>query len=291
MLTALIVILLVAHLGAADFDPTVNFFVNPGAQDFDHSHIYGTYPVGSTIHLEWETIWETVTLVIWQDGPQTFQYLPNARKSSSICAIWEEITDGLRGGLANATSYTWSVDLGSIDTDGNTEYSLDNGETFFFGVFQTGTTNVFESQYINITDNTVATSSASSTSSTSSTSPTSSMSMSSTSMTSPSSIVSPTQAPASTTPSPSPSPSATQETSGGLSTGAKTGLGVGLGVGIAAIVAGVVALILWNRRKKRLAAVPPMDSRHSPYVPEYKEVSQAPQELPPAPVGPRVYEM
>jgi hypothetical protein len=78
-LLALFIALLVAAVTGA----TTNQFIFPTPQDFNHANVDGSFPIGSTINVQWETIWETVTLVLWQDGPLPFQYLPNSRMCSA----------------------------------------------------------------------------------------------------------------------------------------------------------------------------------------------------------------
>jgi hypothetical protein len=75
-----LIALFVAHLIAAATGATTNQFINPGPQNFNLQQVDGTYPIGSAINIQWETIYNTVTLVIWQNGPLTFQYLPNSCK-------------------------------------------------------------------------------------------------------------------------------------------------------------------------------------------------------------------
>jgi hypothetical protein len=77
LLTALVAQLL--PLATAQDDP--NTWVSPTANDGDHSHIEGTFSVGSIIKLEWQTNFTEINLVIWQDENSTLQYLPN----SGIC--------------------------------------------------------------------------------------------------------------------------------------------------------------------------------------------------------------
>lgn len=193
-----------------------------------------------------------------------------------------EEADGVQVGLANSTtSFTWTVNLSG--TGGNPNFTLSAGETFFFGLFETGTTNVFESQYINITSNAVASSS----SSTSAAARASSASETATNSPLSSTLVSSTSTSTST-----PSPSS-QAAKGGLSTTAKTGLGVGLGVGIVALVAGLGTGYFMHRRKKKTSAAGvPFMAEHSPYGPDGKQVLQGPQELPPTQdEHPRIYEL
>lgn len=73
-LTALVALLL--PLATAQDDP--NTWVSPTPNDGDHSHIEGTFSVGSIIKLEWQTNFTEINLVIWQDENSTLQYLPNS---------------------------------------------------------------------------------------------------------------------------------------------------------------------------------------------------------------------
>jgi hypothetical protein len=70
--------LVLAHLFASAAGGTSNNFIFPSNQDFNHAHVDGSFPVGTTITLKWTSIWESVNLVIWQDGAPPFQYLPNS---------------------------------------------------------------------------------------------------------------------------------------------------------------------------------------------------------------------
>jgi hypothetical protein len=181
-----------------------------------------------------------------------------------------EQADSFPVGLVNTTSFIWTVNLSG--TGGNPQFNLSAGETFFFGVFQTGTTNLFESQYINITSNAVASPASSSTTAvqTSTASGTSSMPPpSSTSVT-----------PTSGSQTPSASPSSSPSAKGGLSTAAKTGLGVGLGVGVVALTAGLGAGYFLHRRKKGSAADAHLIEEHPQDGPEGKQLVEALQEMP-----------
>ena len=55
-----------------------NQFVSLTPNDGNHNHIDGTFPEGTTIQLIWETTWQSLALVLWEDGTPQFQYLPNS---------------------------------------------------------------------------------------------------------------------------------------------------------------------------------------------------------------------
>jgi hypothetical protein len=73
--------LVLAHLFASAAGGNVgtsNSFIFPGNQDFNKANIDGSFPVGTAITLKWTSIWESVDLVLWQDGTPASQYLPNS---------------------------------------------------------------------------------------------------------------------------------------------------------------------------------------------------------------------
>jgi hypothetical protein len=43
-----------------------------------HAQIDGSFPVGTTIILQWTSIYESVNFVLFQDGTPGFQYLPSS---------------------------------------------------------------------------------------------------------------------------------------------------------------------------------------------------------------------
>lgn len=61
---------------AQTIDPD-NHFLFPSPMDFDHEHVGGSFEVGSLLSMSWTTDWQEATLVIFQDGPDPFQYIPN----------------------------------------------------------------------------------------------------------------------------------------------------------------------------------------------------------------------
>jgi len=61
-----------------------NEFIFPSKMDFDHTHINGSYEIGSLMTLRWKTEWNAVTIILCQDGPLPFQYLPNSRKNFPV---------------------------------------------------------------------------------------------------------------------------------------------------------------------------------------------------------------
>ncbi|KAF4626570.1 hypothetical protein G7Y89_g11591 [Cudoniella acicularis] len=248
LLVAFLNVLLVVAVAGT----TTNQFIFPSPQDFNHADVDGSFAVGAVINILWETTWETVTLVIWQDGPLPFQYLPNSQQ------------------LVNATSFIWTVNLSG--SGGNPQYNLRAGETFFFGLFQTGTQNIFESQFINITGNAVASPISSSTTAVQSSTASSiysNPSFSNTSIT-----------PTSGSQTPSASPSSSQSAGEGSSTTNKTGLGVGLGMGLGAVIAGLGAGYFLYRRKRASAVEAPPSSEHPQEGPEVGQVVEASQETP-----------
>jgi len=50
----------------------------PSNNNGNHAQIDGSFTVGTTITLQWTSIWESVNLVLFQDGTPAFQYLPNS---------------------------------------------------------------------------------------------------------------------------------------------------------------------------------------------------------------------
>lgn len=221
-------------LAAAD---SSNQFISPSPNDGDHTHIEGTFAEGSLIKLVWETTWQTLALVLWQDGTPQFQYLPN---SAPIVG----------------TTFEWTVDL--TGQDGNPNFNLSDGHTFFFGIFNSGTTDVFESQYINITSNAVTTSSTTTT-----TSPTQTSTHTTSSSTTPATTNTNTAAP----------------TSKALSKGAQAGIGVGVAIVGVALVIG--AIVFFLARRRRAANIPPLPPSELPPTEIAKTYYGPPAELPP----------
>jgi len=179
--------------------------------DFNASHIAAVYTLGSYVSLNWTTPWTNVSLVLWQNGIQNFQYLPNSLN------------------MVNLNYYTWTCDISG--KNGNPKFDLSYGDVFFFGIFESGTSNLFEGQFFIIKDIT----SSSSTSSTSS-------SLIPASTASPTSPGSPTVFNSTTSP---PQPSKGSNKAIGI------GVGVGVGVAVLLVLAFVGGLCL-HRRQKRL---------------------------------------
>lgn len=154
------------------------------------------------------------------------------------------------------TTFEWTVDL--TGQGGNPNFNLSNGHTFFFGIFNSGTTDVFESQYINITSNAVTTSSTTTT-----TSPTQTSTHTTSSSTTPATTNTNTAAP----------------TSKGLSKGAQAGIGVGVAIVGVALVIG--AIVFFLARRRRAANIPPLPPSELPPTEIAKTYYGPPVELPP----------
>jgi len=267
-------------MAAAD---SQNEFIFPTAQDFNIKNVEGIYPVGTAIKLQWVTNFTSIALVVWQNGTPDFQRLPNAL------------------GLEGIEEYTWTIDISG--TGNNAYFNLSKGNTFFFGVFDSGTTDVFESQYINITDSSTTTTSSSITSSATSSSATGSKTSSITSTTHSSAPVGADNS-ASSTSSLAAATSSTSSSSG-LSSGAKAGIGAGVAVvGVGALVGLGIALLVRRRKNNQARGqAVPQDDPKSPSGPpnnlQFKAWSpeSAPSELEhpmaEAPTEParRIYEM
>ncbi|TGO42100.1 hypothetical protein BHYA_0012g00140 [Botrytis hyacinthi] len=216
MICFLFFVLLIGSAGAAG---TSNNFIFPSnLTTLNASHVVeGSYEVGSTVDLRWDTIWDMVTIVIWQTGKPPYQYLPNSGNSTLfyIPSDGFEYLEILQ--IPNlVTSYTWIIDISG--TNGNPGFDLNNGSTFYFIITHTGTPDLFASQSINITNKAISSPASSSSSS---------LAIETTSTTSISTA-------ASSTSSPATSPTTT---SSELSTGAKVGIGVGVTLGVVAIIA------------------------------------------------------
>ncbi|TEY87515.1 hypothetical protein BOTCAL_0001g00410 [Botryotinia calthae] len=215
---------------------TVNEFIFPNAQTNPPKYD-GSFAIGAELTVQWESIWRNTTLVLWQSGKPDFQYLPNS--------IF----------MPGFTEYIWKVDLSG--TNNNAKFDLNDGNAFFFGIFNSGTTDGFVSQFVNITENNVIVSTASSSafttsvSSAASTDPTTSTNASSATLSSttdqPSSTS--TSSSSSVTPTASSTPASTQSSSE-LSVGAKAGIGIGSVVAFFSIVGAAFALGHFLRRPK-----------------------------------------
>ncbi|TGO12397.1 hypothetical protein BTUL_0089g00340 [Botrytis tulipae] len=243
MIWFLFFVLLIGSAGAAG---TSNNFIFPSnLTTLNASHVVeGSYEVGSTVDLRWDTIWDMVTIVIWQNGKPPYQYLPNSVQIPNL-----------------VTSYTWIIDISG--TNGNPGFDLNNGSTFYFIITHTGTPDLFASQSINITNKAISSPASSSSSSlaTEASEATSTASVSTT---------------ASSTSSPATSPATT---SSELSTGAKVGIGVGVTLGIVAIIA-AFALGYFLRRPPKSPSAHTMNTKLGDESTEPKPfVWQPPQEL------------
>ncbi|KAF7922187.1 hypothetical protein EAE99_007367 [Botrytis elliptica] len=142
MIWFLFFVFLIGSAGAAG---TSNNFIFPSnLTTLNASHVVeGSYEVGSTVDLRWDTIWDMVTIVIWQNGKPPYQYLPNSVQIPNL-----------------VTSYTWIIDISG--TNGNPGFDLNNGSTFYFIITHTGSPDLFASQSINITNKTISSSATSS---------------------------------------------------------------------------------------------------------------------------------
>lgn len=143
------------------------------------------------------------------------------------------------------TQFIWTVDLSGAN--GNPQFDLNAGNAFFFGLFNSGTTGLFESQFINITGKNVIASTASSSSSSSSAT-TSVGSAASAGSATTTSILG-TSSTSSITPTLT-SASVNTEPSKGLSVGAKAGIGIGSVVAFLAFVGAAFGLGYLLRRPK-----------------------------------------
>ncbi|CCD47242.1 hypothetical protein BofuT4_P004010.1 [Botrytis cinerea T4] len=209
---------------------TVNNFIFPNNQTNPPKY-EGSFEIGTELTVQWQSIWKNNTLVLWQSGTPQFQYLPNS----------------------SFTQFIWKVDLSGAN--GNPKFDLNAGNAFFFGIFNSGTTDLFESQFVNITGKNVIVSTTSSSASTTSvssaasTDPTTSTNASSAALSSttdqPSSTS--TSSSSSVTPTASSAPVSIQS-SGELSVGAKAGIGIGSVIAFFSIVGAAFALGRFFRR-------------------------------------------
>ncbi|GAM83566.1 hypothetical protein ANO11243_015540 [Dothideomycetidae sp. 11243] len=206
---------------------TNNYFISPPVPEANHA--YQNNPVyvdGSKIELQWQTNYERITVIWYQNDNSSYQILDNLGKK----------TTGRFG-----------------------EAALTTGENvFFFQIYNAAdasNSEFFSSHYFNITEGNSATSpsstsSASSTSGATTASSTASVSISASQTSSTSVSGTATSSPTSSTSAlPFASPSASKS-GGGLSEGAKVGLGVGLGIGVLALLAiGAILGLLLRRRR------------------------------------------
>ena len=151
--------------------------------------------------------------------------IPVCSHQSASC---RDTTDSLVAPVGGST-FQWTVDLSG--QGGNPYFDLKDGHTFFFEIFNEGTSDGFESQYINITSNAAA----STTTSSATQSPTSKS----------------TSPPTSSTTQTSPAANTNTPTakSTGLSKGAQAGIGVGVGVVGLALIIGAIFFFLARRRR------------------------------------------
>jgi hypothetical protein len=73
--------LVLAHLFASATAGNVgasNNFVFPSNNNGKHAEVDGSFPVGTTITLQRTSMYESVNLVLFQDGTPAFQYLANS---------------------------------------------------------------------------------------------------------------------------------------------------------------------------------------------------------------------
>ncbi|KAM0174924.1 hypothetical protein ACHAPF_005833 [Botrytis cinerea] len=151
--------------------------------------------------------------------------------------------------------FIWKVDLSGAN--GNPKFDLNAGNAFFFGIFNSGTTDLFESQFVNITGKNVIVSTTSSSASTTSVSSAASTDPMTSTNASSAALSSTTDQPSSTstsssssvTPTASSAPVSTQS-SGELSVGAKAGIGIGSVIAFFSIVGAAFALGRFFRRPK-----------------------------------------
>ncbi len=234
---------------------TENSFKFPTDHDGDHSHVEGTYPFGTTMTLEWTTIWDTIALTIYQDGDPQLQYLPNSCRYILFIHILKKLTKYPQAKLQNITTFLWTVDISG--NGGNPKFDLKNENVFFFAIYESGKPDFFLSQFVNFTSNEVLTSTSITSSSTSSSSPSSALSSSTTT------AISTTLLPI-TSSLALPTSSVSSDPSTGLSSATKTGLGVGLGIGILALVAGFgIGYWFYGRRKAAAAEATTLMRRES----------------------------
>ncbi|KAK5128382.1 hypothetical protein LTR85_003050 [Meristemomyces frigidus] len=84
------------------------------------------YTEGDLMTLQWQTNWTTISVLLWQSGNASFQYLPNGKA------------------IPATQNLTWLVDVEGL-------FDLQTGNVFFLAVFDAGTQLQFESHYFNIT--------------------------------------------------------------------------------------------------------------------------------------------
>ncbi|THV46409.1 hypothetical protein BGAL_0388g00010 [Botrytis galanthina] len=216
---------------------TVNDFIFPNNQTNPPKY-EGSFEIGTELTVQWESIWKNTTLVLWQSGTPQFQYLPNSRD------------------MIGFTQFIWKVDLSGAN--GNPKFDLNAGNAEKEGIFNSGTADLFESQFVNITgkNNFVSTPSSSaltttSVSSAASTDPTASTNASSAALSSTTDQPSgaSTSSSISVAPTVSPAPVSTQSSSD-LSVGAKAGIGIGSVVAFFSIVGAAFALGHFLRQPK-----------------------------------------
>ncbi|TGO74382.1 hypothetical protein BELL_0287g00060 [Botrytis elliptica] len=260
MIWFLFFVFLIGSAGAAG---TSNNFIFPSnLTTLNASHVVeGSYEVGSTVDLRWDTIWDMVTIVIWQNGKPPYQYLPNSGNSTLFYFTFHLMVSNISKSRFHTvqipnlvTSYTWIIDISG--TNGNPGFDLNNGSTFYFIITHTGSPDLFASQSINITNKTISSSATSSHSS----------------------LTIETTSTASISPATS-SPSSPATTSSELSPGAKVGIGVGVTLGITAIIA-AFALGYHLRQPSRSPNPHTMTTKPDDEAAEPKPfVWQPPQEL------------
>lgn len=112
-----------------------NYFIQPPpmmsgtAGDYSQDTVYN---VGDVLNLEFDTSYDAVDIRLWQDGNTNSVFITQDHDTSSCTEC----------------DWPWTVSLENYDTD--------NGDAFFFCIYQAGENSPFLSRYFNISDNTSA---------------------------------------------------------------------------------------------------------------------------------------
>ena len=253
------------------------------------------YQVGSTVQIRWSVSWARISLVSWQNGNPTFEYLLG-RVLTDTSGQAMLIHDTLAN-VTNPNNYDWIVGTDKdISTPGST-----NGTVFFLSVFLPGTDTQFQSHYFNVTDDGVTTPANPSPSSGSAgsttvvvTEPVSAPTATTITMvvnseyTSPAIASTTTIYPTTMTPQQTQLSNATNDvTNDELSPTTKIALGIGIGLGVPLLIA-IGVLIGWMLRKSaqrgKEEALPVDNEPVHPWIPlentkfkpTYRTVHEAP---------------
>lgn len=180
------------------------------------------------------------------------------------------------------SDFVWPVDISGIGQA--PKFDLSKGALFFLGVFHTGTSDIFQCQYFNITEKQIQPPSSSEKTTLT---PSTSVATSSTHIsTTPATSTSPAgeaQGAASGISGHTPSPTAPSN-SHSLSTGDKTRIGVGVTIGVLAIAAiSGIGLFLWKRKVSTARAAVVAASQPPQFEAPFDP--RQPVELPSSPKG------